>query len=459
MYFGHIKNIHFVGIGGIGMSGIAEILSGVGFTVTGCDAAASPTTRRLEAAGISVSIGHSPAHPAGADLVVISSAVKRDHPELEEARRLRIPVIRRAEMLGEITRLKRGVAVAGTHGKTTTSAMIANVLAEGALDPTLIVGGMLRNFATNARLGSGEWLVVEADEYDRSFLTLHPEIAIITNIEADHLDIYTGIEDIRATFAEFANRVPFYGTVIACADDAHVVSLLDSLQKREIRYGLGASAELRAVEVSFEERGSRFTVTRGGARIGAIALQVPGEHNVRNALAAIAVGLELDLPFEAIARGLDRFTGVDRRFQLLGTFHGALVIDDYAHHPTEVRATLDAARRGYRNRRIVALFQPHLYSRTRDFQAEFAEALAIADLAFVAPIYPAREQPIEGVSSALITNAARARGLENVRALEGDLEALAAAIRAELRANDLFVTMGAGNVHEVGERLAAEEAA
>ncbi len=459
MNFGHIKNIHFVGIGGIGMSGIAEILAGVGFTVSGCDAAASPTTRRLAAAGIPVTLGHSREHPAGADLVVISSAVRRDHPELEEARRLRIPVIRRAVMLGEITRLKRGVAVAGTHGKTTTSAMIASVLAEASLDPTLIVGGVLRDFATNARLGSGEWLVVEADEYDRSFLTLHPEIAVVTNIEADHLDIYSGIDDIVATFEDFATRVPFYGTVIGCADDPRVLALLDKVQKREIRYGLGASAELRATGVEFHERGSRFAVLRAGEAIGKIALQVPGEHNVRNALAAIAVGLELDLSFDVIAKGLGGFTGVERRFQLLGTFRGALVFDDYAHHPTEVRATLDAARRGWGGRRIVALFQPHLYSRTRDFQEEFAEALAVADLAFVAPIYPAREQPIEGVTAALITVAAARRGFANVRGLEGDLEAIGNAVRDALEPNDLFVTMGAGNVHEVGERLAAEEAA
>lgn len=458
MNFGHIKNIHFVGIGGIGMSGLAEILASCGFSVSGCDAQASQTTRRLIAAGIPVAIGHDPGHPAGADLVVISSAIRKDHPELEEARRLRIPVIRRAEMLGEVTRLKRGVGVAGTHGKTTTSAMIATVLAEAGLDPTLIVGGVLRNYATNARLGAGEWLVVEADEYDRSFLTLHPEIAVVTNIEADHLDIYSGIDEIRATFAEFAARVPFYGTVVACADDANVVALLDSIEKRQIRYGLGPDAELRATDVSFEGRTSRFTVVRSGERIGEITLQVPGEHNVRNALAAVAVALELDLPFETIATGLERFTGVERRFQLLGTFRGALVIDDYAHHPTEVRATLEAARRGYGGRRIVALFQPHLYSRTRDFQMEFAEALSTADLAFVAPIYPAREKPIEGVTSALITDAAARRGFANVRPLDGNLQAVADAVRSELRENDLFVTMGAGNVHEVAERLAGEAA-
>jgi UDP-N-acetylmuramate--alanine ligase len=458
MNFGHIKNIHFVGIGGIGMSGLAEILASTGFSVSGCDAAASQTTRRLAAAGIPVSIGHDPGHPAGADLVVISSAIRKDHAELEEARRLRIPVIRRAEMLGEITRLKRGVGVAGTHGKTTTSAMIATILAEAGLDPTLIVGGVLRNYATNARFGTGEWLVVEADEYDRSFLTLHPEIAVITNIEADHLDIYSGIEEIRSTFAEFAARVPFYGTVVACSDDANVVALLDSLEKRQIRYGLGAGAELRAIDVAFEERGSRFTVTRAGERIGEIALEVPGEYNVRNALAAIGVALELDLPFPTIATGLERFTGVERRFQLLGTFRGALVIDDYAHHPTEVKATLEAARSGYRGRRIIALFQPHLYSRTRDFQEEFAEALALADISFVAPIYPAREQPIEGVSSELITEAAARRGFRNVRGLEGNLANIADAVRAELQENDLFVTMGAGNVHEVGERLVGEAA-
>jgi UDP-N-acetylmuramate--alanine ligase len=288
MNFGKIKNIHFVGIGGIGMSGIAEILTNYDLRISGCDAARSATTERLARAGIEVVIGHDPAHAEKSDLLVISSAVRRDNPEVQAARAQHVPVIRRAEMLGELTRLKRGIAVAGTHGKTTTSAMAAMVLAEAGLDPTLIVGGVLRNLATSARLGGGEYLVVEADEYDRSFLTLYPHIAVITNIEADHLDIYRDLEDIQATFEEFARRVPFYGAVIACADDANVETLLGRIDKREIRYGLGEGAGLRAVDLRFDGRGSSFRVLQDGTDLGPMRLRVPGEHNVRNALAAVA---------------------------------------------------------------------------------------------------------------------------------------------------------------------------
>jgi UDP-N-acetylmuramate--alanine ligase len=457
MNFGHIKNIHFVGIGGIGMSGLAEILTSWGFQVTGCDAAASPTTDRLGRGGIQVVIGHAPEHAERADLLVVSSAVRKNHPELEKARGIHVPVVRRAEMLGEVTRLKRAVAVAGTHGKTTTSAMIAVVLAEGGLDPTLIVGGVLRNLATNARVGSGEYLVVEADEYDRSFLTLNPTIAVVTNIEADHLDIYEDLDDIRRTFGEFASRVPFYGMVIGCADDENVRALLGGIQRRIVRYGLGEEASFRAVDVTFEERGAKFAVEADGKRLGEVALGVPGDHNVRNALAALAVALEVGIPFEKAAAGLARFEGVERRFQILGEAAGAIIIDDYAHHPTEVRATLDAARRGWSGRRIVALFQPHLYSRTRDFAGDFAEALSSADLAYVAPIYPAREEPIEGVTSALITDAATRGGWASIRAVEGNLDEITGTIRAELGSNDLFLTMGAGDVHKVSEALAGGE--
>ncbi|HUP66208.1 MAG TPA: UDP-N-acetylmuramate--L-alanine ligase [Thermoanaerobaculia bacterium] len=453
MNFGHIKNIHFVGIGGIGMSGIAEILTNYDLTISGCDAARSATTERLGRGGIEVVIGHDPSHADRADLLVISSAIRRDNPEVERARAVRVPVIRRAEMLGELTRLKRGIAVAGTHGKTTTSAMIAMILAEAGLDPTLIVGGVLRNLEKSARLGSGEYLVVEADEYDRSFLTLYPHLAVVTNIEADHLDIYRDLDDIRATFAEFVRRVPFYGAVIACSDDSNVIDLLSHVEKREIRYGLSPEANLRAVDLRFDGRGARYRLERDGESVGEVRLRVPGEHNVRNSLAAIAVALELDVPFDTAAAALQKFDGVERRFQILGACHGATVVDDYAHHPTEVRATLEAARHGYPGRRIVALFQPHLYSRTRDFASDFAEALSVADLAWVAPIYPAREEPIEGVTSALITGSASTRGMKQVHAIEGDLEAIANSIEKELSNNDIFITLGAGDVYKVGHML------
>ena len=443
MNFGHIKNIHFVGIGGIGMSGIAEILSSYDLSISGCDLKSSPVTERLSRMGIPVAI----------DLIVISSAVKSTNEEVTRARSERIPVIRRAEMLGELTRLKRSVAIAGTHGKTTTSAMAAMVLAEAGLDPTLIVGGVLRNIDSNARLGAGQYLVVEADEYDRSFLKLSPTWAVITNIEADHLDCYRDLDDIRQTFGQFASSVPFFGAVIGCSDDGNVEALLQALPKRAIRYGLGENADVRAVAVRFDPAGTSFDVVQRGGVLRRISLRVPGEHNVRNALAAVAAGLELDVPFEAIAAGLARFTGVERRFQIIGEYAGALLVDDYAHHPTEIQATLEAARRTYPDRRLVALFQPHLYSRTRDFCEGFAEALALADLALVSPIYAAREEPIEGVTASLIVDAATTHGARNVQLVDRERAGIVAQLRETLRRGDIFVTMGAGDVHHVGEDL------
>jgi UDP-N-acetylmuramate--alanine ligase len=456
MKFGHIRNIHFVGIGGIGMSGIAEILSNYDFEISGCDYAASPTTRRLADRGIPVVEGHDPSHLEGVDLLVISSAVRRDNPEVAGAGVRRIPVIRRAEMLGEIMRLKRGIGVAGTHGKTTTSAMVARVLATADLDPTLIVGGVLRELSSSARLGQGEYLVVEADEYDRSFLTLHPEIAVVTNIEMDHGDIYSDVEDLGRTFAEFLSRVPFYGVVIGCTDDPRVGELLASLPRRSVGYGFHEGAEIRGGDLVTEQQRTTFSVFREEKALGRMELRVPGRHNVLNALAAVAVGLELDIPFEVIAEGIAAYRGVERRFQVLGEFRDVIVVDDYAHHPTEVRATIEAARGSYRDRRIVVVFQPHLYSRTRDFQAEFAEALALADEAWVVPLYPAREEPIEGVDSSLITRAAESGGATGVGLLDADFEGIVDHLRASLDMPAVLITMGAGNIHEVAERLVGE---
>jgi UDP-N-acetylmuramate--alanine ligase len=456
MKFGHIRNIHFVGIGGIGMSGIAEILSNYDFEISGCDHAASSTTRRLADRGIPVAEGHDPSHLEGVDLVVISSAVRRDNPEVAGAGERRIPVIRRAEMLGEIMRLKRGIGVAGTHGKTTTSAMVARVLATADLDPTLIVGGVLRELSSSARLGQGEYLVVEADEYDRSFLTLHPEIAVVTNIEMDHGDIYSDVEDLRRTFAEFLSRVPFYGVVIGCTDDPRVAGLLASLPRRSVGYGFHESAGIRGGDLVTEPERTAFSVSREGKALGRMELRVPGRHNVLNALAAVAVGLELDIPLEVIAEGIAAYRGVERRFQILGEFRDVIVVDDYAHHPTEVRATIEAARGSYRDRRIVVVFQPHLYSRTRDFHAEFAEALALADEAWVVPLYPAREEPIDGVDSSLISTAAERRGATGVELLDVDFDGIVDHLRASLDMPAVLITMGAGNIHEVAERLVEE---
>ena len=444
MNFDQIRTIHFVGIGGIGMSGIAEILMASGVSVSGCDLKRSAATELLEGRGVSVSIGHDPAHLEGIDLVVVTAAVKGENAELETARRRGIPVMRRAEMLGEIVSRKRAVGVSGTHGKTTTSAMIATILESAGLDPTLLVGGIVRNFATNAKSGHGEYLVVEADEYDRTFHQLHPEIAVVTNIEADHLEYYGSFDAIVEAFRTFVDGIAENGVVVGCVDEAPVAALLANTSHRVIRYGLGPDAELTAINLQFHERGATFDVPG----VGFFKLFVPGEHNVRNALAAIAVARELGLAGDVIAAGLSKFIGVDRRFQLLGEYGGAIIVDDYAHHPTEIRATLAAARSGYPGRRVVALFQPHLYSRTRDFAHDFAAALRTADVAMVAPIYAAREKPLEGISARMIADAQ-----PGIEFLDRSNSEIFNQLRRRLGPNDIFIAMGAGDVHEIAEML------
>ena len=454
MNFGDIKSIHFVGIGGIGMSGLAEILSNYELTISGCDAKESPTVERLRSRGIDVRIGHDPSHVVDVDLLGISSAIKGTvNAEVKAAHDQNTPVMRRAEMLGRVMREKKAIGVAGTHGKTTTSAMTGIVLREAGLQPTLIIGGVLRNLDSNAELGDSDYMVVEADEYDRSFLVLDPSIAIITNIEADHLDCYRDLDDIRAAFTQYAERVPPNGAVIGCVDDPEVLALVEQIGRRVVRYGLSEAADLRAVNLTHAAGGTRFDVVRKGERLATVTLHVPGEHNVRNALAAFAAGLEVAIAPETIAAALGEYRGVERRFQLLGEYHGAIVVDDYAHHPSEIRATLEAARKSYPHRRIVALFQPHLFSRTRDFFAEFADALALADVALVTPIYPAREEPMPGVTSALITDAAVRHGSSNVQPVEKHGDELVAYLRGALQSNDLFVTMGAGDVNKVAYAL------
>ena len=449
MNFGDIKSIHFVGIGGIGMSGLAEVLAHAGVSVSGCDLKGSAATDLLVSRGVPVTIGHDPAHVAGADLVVITSAVRGDHDEVDAARRQGIRVMKRAELLGDIVNAHRSIGIAGTHGKTTTSAMVATVLEEAGFDPTIIVGGMARNFRTNAKTGAGEFLVVEADEYDRTFHRLHPEVAVITNIEADHLEYYGSIEAIVEAFRIFAGGIKPGGALIGCEDDENVARLMRHAQGRLMSYGLSEEADIRATGLTFHEGETKFEVPG----VGFFKLFVPGEHNVRNALAAIAVGLTVGIAPETIAMGLAKFLGVDRRFQILGDYLGALVVDDYAHHPTEIRATLDAARRGYPGRRVVALFQPHLYSRTRDFAREFGDSLAGADVPIVAPIYAAREKPEEGVSSRLIANAA-----PGIEFLDRSNAEIVNELRRRLQPNDIFITMGAGDVHEIAEELVRGEA-
>ncbi|HVS33435.1 MAG TPA: UDP-N-acetylmuramate--L-alanine ligase [Thermoanaerobaculia bacterium] len=445
MNFSDIKNIHFVGIGGIGMSGIAEIVATMGVPVSGCDLKRSAATDLLGRRGIPVAIGHHAGHLDGVDLVVVTAAVRGENAEIDAAHERGIKIMRRSEMLGAIVSEKRAVGVAGTHGKTTTSAMIATVLEEAGLDPTIIVGGMARNFATNAKTGAGAFLVVEADEYDRTFHHLHPEIAVVTNIEADHLEYFGSFDAIKEAFRVFIAGIKPGGLVVACFDDPGVREVVGAIAPfRVVTYGLSEGADLQATRLRFLEGGALFDI----AGLSAFRIFVPGEHNVRNALAAIAVGRELGIETSVIAHGLARFLGVDRRFQIIGYCGGAIVVDDYAHHPTEIRATLEAARNGYPDRRIVALFQPHLYSRTREFAREFAQSLRVADVALVAPIYAAREEPLAGISGKLIADAA-----EGIEFLDSPNTMLVEQIRERLRPDDLFVTMGAGDVHQIAEAL------
>jgi UDP-N-acetylmuramate--alanine ligase len=448
MNFENIKSIHFVGIGGIGMSGIAEVLADRGLRVSGCDLRPSRTAELLAERGIPVFTGHDPSHLDGVDAVVVTAAVRGGNAEIDEAMRRGITVWKRKEILGAIAGRKRTVGVSGTHGKTTTTAMIALVLEEAGLDPTVLVGGMLRNIGSNAKSGSGDFLVVEADEYDRTFHQLHPEIAIVTNVEADHLEYFGSFDAIVDAFRVFVENLRPGGVVVGCVDDPVVAQLLGNIRVRVTRYGLGPLAELTARNVQFHERGSSFEVEG----FGFFKLFVPGEHNVRNALAAIAVARELGIDAHVTAAALAKFLGVDRRFQILGDYAGALVVDDYAHHPTEIRATLDAARSGYPRRRIVALFQPHLYSRTRDFAREFGDALRSADVAIVAPIYAARGKPIEGISARMIAEAG-----QGIEFLDRSNAEIVNELRRRLEPNDVFITMGAGDVHEIAEALVRGE--
>jgi UDP-N-acetylmuramate--alanine ligase len=456
MRFLKLSRIHFVGIGGVGMSGLAELLLSYPLTISGCDAAESETTRRLASLGIPVEVGHDPAHLDRADLLVITSAIAEGNEEVRRARQRGIPVIRRAEMLAEIMRLKQGIAVAGTHGKTTTTSMIGAILMEAGLDPTILVGGRAHYLGTNARLGKGEWLVAEADEYDRSFLELTPVLAVVTNVEEDHLDCYHDLTEIMTAFTAFANRVPFYGAVFVCLDDANASELLPRLSRRAVTYGESPQASLRAREVALDANGARFTV--GGDEpefAGEAFLPLPGRHNVKNALGALAVARELSIPFAVAARALSRFDGVARRFETKGEKKGVRVVDDYAHHPTEIAATLAAARQVHPKSRIVALFQPHLYSRTRDFARQFGRALTGADVALVTEIYPSREAPIPGVSGASVVEAAVSFGHRDARFLP--IRANIIPVLNELLApGDLLVTMGAGDVYRLGEEFLRE---
>jgi UDP-N-acetylmuramate--alanine ligase len=470
---GKTRRIHFVGVGGIGMSGIAELLANLGYAVSGSDAKRSAVTDRLETLGVTVQVGHAAASVGDADVVVYSSAVRPDNPEVAEAERRRIPVIPRAEMLAELMRLRYGIAVAGAHGKTSTTSMVALVLERAGLDPTAVIGGRLSAFGSNARLGRGEYMVAEADESDRSFLKLSPSIAVITNIDREHMDAYGSFADLQQAFVDFANKAPFYGAVVACADDAELCAVLPKFQRRVITYGLHPPQDgphqsgLRTAPIIFasnvrlEGYGSRCVIEkherRGGAgttTLGELALSVPGRHSVQNALAAVAVGLELDVPFAKIASALAEFHGAERRFEHRGIINNITVIDDYGHHPTEIAAVLAAAKAA-KPPRIVVAFQPHRYTRTRDLMAEFGVALAEATEVVLTDIYAASEDPIPGVTIdtlAAAVNKARPTPVHIVPKL-GDMAARVADLA---RPGDLVITLGAGSIGTLATGLIAE---
>lgn len=447
----NIGRLHFIGIGGIGMSGIAEILVRQGFTVSGSDLSTSEVTRHLESLGVTVRQGHDPAHVEGAQAVVYSSAVSETNPERVRAKELGIPVIRRAEMLAELMRMKTGIAIAGTHGKTTTTSLVGTVLTRAGLDPTVIVGGMVRDMDTNARLGAGEWMVVEADEYDRSFLKLTPSIAIMTIVEAEHLDTYGTIENLRDAFAAFANSVPFYGRVIISADDPELTELRKRIERPVRTYGFADGADVQGVDVELGLT-SKCRVVANGQDLGTVELPLAGRHNLSNALAAVAAGLELDIPFAKISEALGQFRGVRRRFDLRGERGGVLVFDDYAHHPTEVGVTLRAAKDAYPDRPVVALFQPHLFSRTQRFYNEFADALALADRVIVTDVYPAREEPIEGVNGKLVADKLTENGHPSVQYVPR-FQDIAPAAMESLTGNEMVITLGAGNIYRASNEL------
>lgn len=451
--FSKFQHIHFVGIGGIGMSGIAEVLLNLGYRVSGSDMKRSPVTDRLEKLGGVIYEGHSPGNVDGAHVIVTSTAVRADNPEVVEAVRRQIPVIPRAEMLAELMRLKYGIAIAGSHGKTTTTSMTGIVLTQGGLDPTVVVGGRLNAWGSNAKLGRGDFILVEADESDKSFLKLSPTIAVVTNIDREHLDFYHDLDEIKSHFVQFVNKVPFYGAVIICLDDPNVQAIIPQITRRIISYGMTSQADVSAsnVEILHDRFGSVFNVRYRGTDLGKLRLNVPGLHNVSNALAAVTVGLDLEMPFEVICNALESFRGADRRFQVKGERKdNVLVIDDYGHHPTEIRATLAAARTG--RRRVVVLFQPHRYSRTAALLNEFSRCFYDADVVLVTDIYAAGEDPIEGISAQSLAEDIERFGHRNVKYV-GGMDKAVEAIQAVVQPGDLVLTLGAGNVVRAGEEF------
>ena len=447
MYRGRIRRVHFVGIGGSGMSGIAEVLVNMGFRVSGSDLKASETTERLGSIGVKVHIGHSPENVEGADVVVYSSAVRRDNPEILAALERHIPVIPRAEMLAELMRMKHGIAVAGTHGKTTTTSLIATVLYHGGMDPTVVIGGRLNSIGSNARLGKGEFLVAEADESDRTFLLLTPTIAVVTNIDREHMESYGTMDRVREGYLQFINSIPFYGLAVLNLDHPNIQALLPGVKKRFVTYGRSIQADIRACDLKRRGIYTTFHVRCHGRELGKVNLPMPGEHNVYNALATIGVAMELGMPFRVIKEALESFTGVHRRFEIKAIVDGIVVIDDYGHHPVEIKAVLKAAREGW-EKRMVVVFQPHRFTRTKDLYSDFLTAFNEADCLILTEIYPAGEEPIEGIDGALLYRGIKGAGHKNVLFIE-DKGTIADRLMEMSRPGDMIIFLGAGDIWQV----------
>jgi UDP-N-acetylmuramate--alanine ligase len=449
--FGKVKHIHLVGIGGTGMSGIAELLLNLGYRVSGSDISSGEVTERLTGLGGRIALGHDAQNVEGADVLVYSSAIKGGNQEVDEAHRRGIPVISRAEMLSELMRMKQGIAVGGAHGKTTTTWIIGLVMAAAGLDPTIIVGGRLRALGTNAKLGGGPYLVAEADESDGSFLRLSPTLAVATTIDEEHLDHYSDIDSIKAAFVEFLNKVPFYGAAIVCLDEENIQSILPRVIRRIITYGFSQQADVRATDIAPDGQNVTFNVSLRQSKLGSVLLRMPGKHNVANALAAVAVGLELDIPFASISEGIAEFTGISRRLEVRGEVGGVLFVDDYAHHPTEIAATLETVKSMWQ-RRVIAVFQPHRYSRTRALWERLGRSFYYADSVIVTSIYAAGEAPIPGVSAELVVSAALSSGHRDLNYLP-DREEVIDHLLNTLEPGDLVVTLGAGDVWKIGDEV------
>lgn len=449
--FRKVSKIHFIGIGGIGMSGIAELLLNLGFDISGSDLHLSDNVKRLRSLGIPVAIGHNPDNINHADAVVYSSAVPKENPEIVMAHQKGIPVIRRAEMLGELISMKEtSIGVGGTHGKTSTSSMIGSILAHGKKDPTLVVGGLVKSLDSNSKLGDGNIIVVEADEFDRSFLALKPTIGVITNIELEHTDCYRDLQDLQDTFLQFAQAIPFYGEVIVCMDSPALFEILPKITRPVTTYGLSDGSDYQAVNFSFDAFSSTYSIKHCNSIMGEITLNVPGEHNILNSLAAVIIGLEMGLEFETVKNGILSYEGVRRRFELKGINNDIMVVDDYAHHPTEVLATLNAAKAGW-DRRLISVFQPHLFSRTQEFFREFAQALMMSDIVIITDIYPAREEPVPGITGEMIYKECLNSEHANVFYVP-DLDDVIQALDKIVVPGDLVITLGAGNIWRYSEK-------